>query len=69
VPEEVGTLKNPWAIEPEECARALVRGLERNARTVVTPAMGWLFIVAERLLPSVIDARLEEMYLKQDATA
>jgi short-subunit dehydrogenase len=47
-----------FAITPERCARAIVRGVERDARTVVTPASGWLFIVAERLLPALVDGRM-----------
>ena len=47
-----------FAITAEACARAVVRGVERNARTVVTPAGGWLFILAERLFPSFVDARM-----------
>jgi short-subunit dehydrogenase len=47
-----------FAITAEQCARAIVRGVERNARTVVTPAAGWLFIIAERLFPSFVDARM-----------
>ena len=47
-----------FAITAEECALAIVRGVERNARTVVTPAGGWLFILAERLFPSFVDARM-----------
>jgi short-subunit dehydrogenase len=47
-----------FAITAAECARAIVRGVERDARTVVTPASGWLFILAERLLPSFVDGRM-----------
>ncbi|MCL4402713.1 MAG: SDR family NAD(P)-dependent oxidoreductase [Acidobacteria bacterium] len=46
------------AITPEKCARDIVRGLERDARTVVTPAVGWLLIALERLLPSFVDNRM-----------
>jgi short-subunit dehydrogenase len=49
------------AISPERCAEAIARGVERNARTVVTPAWGWGFIWLERLLPSVIDSRLSHL--------
>ena len=44
------------------CAAAIVRGVERNARTVVTPRTGWLFIAAERLLPRLTDAQMERIY-------
>jgi len=47
-----------FAITAAQCARAILRGVERNARTVVTPATGWLFVMAERLLPSFVDSRM-----------
>ncbi len=53
---------NLFRIRPEECAEAIARGVEKNARTVVTPRAGWVFIALERLFPSWIDRRLEEMY-------
>jgi short-subunit dehydrogenase len=40
-----------FAITAEECARAIRRGVERGARTVMTPAGGWLMIGLYRLLP------------------
>lgn len=49
------------AITPEACAGAIVRGVERQARTVVTPRIGWLFIALERLLPRVVDARMSAL--------
>ncbi len=50
-----------FAIEPEECAEAIRRGVERDARTVVTPRAGWALAVASRLFPSLVEARLAEM--------
>jgi short-subunit dehydrogenase len=47
-----------FAITAEQCAEAIARGVERDARTVVTPASGWLFILAERLAPSFVDGRM-----------
>jgi short-subunit dehydrogenase len=55
----------PSAITAERCAEAIVRGVERNARTVVTPRIGWLFILLERLLPSLVDAQLARMQERQ----
>lgn len=49
------------AISPERCAEAIVRGVERDARTVVTPASGWVAILAERLVPWVVDSPLSKM--------
>ena len=47
-----------FAITAEQCAAAIARGVERDARTVVTPRAGWIFVALERLLPSVVDARM-----------
>ncbi len=47
-----------FAITPEECADAIARGVERGARTVMAPRSGWLFVLAERLFPSLVDAQL-----------
>jgi short-subunit dehydrogenase len=60
-PVAIGT-RRKFAITAEQCAEAIVRGVERNARTVVTPKTGWMFVAAARLLPSVVDAQLERMY-------
>ena len=50
-----------FAIGAEQCAEAIARGVERDARTVVTPRTGWLIIALARLLPSLVDGRLERM--------
>jgi short-subunit dehydrogenase len=47
-----------FAISAERCAEAIARGVERDARTVVTPGLGWAFIWLQQLLPSVVDSRL-----------
>jgi short-subunit dehydrogenase len=47
-----------FAITAEQCAEAIVRGVERGARTVMAPRSGWFFILAERLFPSLVDAQL-----------
>ena len=47
-----------FAITAEQCARAIRRGVERDARTVVTPRGGWLLIAAARLFPGFVEARL-----------
>lgn len=51
-----------FAISAEQCAEAIARGVERNARTVVTPRSGWLLIWAARLMPALVDAQLERMH-------
>jgi len=47
-----------FAISPEECAEAIVRGVERNARTVVVPRIFWLFAAFSRLFPATVESRL-----------
>ena len=51
-----------FKITATQCAEAIARGVERDARTVVTPRAGWLFIMVERLLPKLVDAQMERMY-------
>lgn len=46
------------AITAEECAKAIVRGVERDARTVLAPASGWLLVAAMRLFPSLVERRM-----------
>jgi short-subunit dehydrogenase len=60
-PDRVLKGRSTVAITPEECARAIANGVERKARTVVTPRLAWLFVAAERLFPSFIDARMADM--------
>ncbi len=69
VPEALGGMRQRWAITPEQCARAIVRGLERDAKTVVTPATGWILIALERLFPSVVHRQLEEICYRQESDA
>jgi len=42
-----------------------VKGVEKGARTVVTPWSGWLFVAAERLFPGLMDAQLERLSRSQ----
>jgi short-subunit dehydrogenase len=51
----------PYAISPRKCAEAIARGVERDARTVVTPGLGWLFIWLQQFFPSVVDSSLRSM--------
>jgi short-subunit dehydrogenase len=51
-----------FKITAGQCAEAIARGVERNARTVVTPRAGWLFVMMERLFPGLVDAQMERMY-------
>jgi short-subunit dehydrogenase len=51
-----------FAITPEQCAEAVARGVERDARTVVTPRIGWALIAAQRLLPAIVEAQMMKIY-------
>jgi len=53
-----------YAISAQQCAEAIAGGVERNARTVVTPRLGWLAVALERLFPRMVDARMEQMYYR-----
>jgi short-subunit dehydrogenase len=50
-----------FAITAADCAAAIRRGVERNARTVMAPRTGWLLVAAMRLFPSVVESRMAEM--------
>lgn len=50
-----------FAINAPACARAIRKGVERDARTVVTPRAGWLLALASRLFPAALEGRLARM--------
>jgi short-subunit dehydrogenase len=50
-----------FTITAETCARAIARGVEREARTVMTPPSAWLLVAAARLFPRQLDARFAAM--------
>jgi short-subunit dehydrogenase len=58
-----------FAISPEDCARAIARGVERNARTVMAPRSGWIAVAAAGLFPALTDRQLARINrdLEQDA--
>jgi len=57
-PSSVAGTRERFAITAEQCAEAIARGIERNARMVLTPRVGWLLVWGARLLPRVVEARL-----------
>jgi short-subunit dehydrogenase len=63
-PERVSGIQR--VITPEECARAIVRGVERNSRTVVVPKIGYVFAALDRLFPAVMDEYLMRMDRQQE---
>ena len=50
-----------FAITPERCALDIRKGVERNARTIVTPRVGWMLVLAMRLFPSIVESRMAAM--------
>jgi len=50
--------KKRFAISADECALAILEGLGRGKRTVVTPRIGWLFIGIARLIPGFLFGRM-----------
>lgn len=58
-----------FAVTPEECARAIARGLERDARTVTTPWLGSLFVWLHRLAPSIVEGQMIRMNERQTQQA
>ena len=59
-PEKVRKARR-WAISAQTCALAIRRGVEREARTVVTPRAGWLLVLAMRLFPALVEAKMAEL--------
>ncbi len=54
-----------FAISAEQCARAIAGGVERGARTLVVPRAGWLLVALRRIVPRLVDARMEQMLYSQ----
>lgn len=50
-----------FAITPEDCATAIRRGVERNARTVLAPRSGWLLVAAAMLFPGLVERNLAKL--------
>jgi short-subunit dehydrogenase len=67
-PELVGRLRR-WAVTAEQCAEDLVRGVERDAKTVVTPWSGWLLIAASRFAPSLVERQFANVYFSDHGGA
>jgi short-subunit dehydrogenase len=50
-----------FAVSAAECAEAIVDGIVRRKRVVVTPRSGWALVLANRLLPGFVESRLERV--------
>ena len=66
IPGAVANRKR-FTITAEQCAQAIVDGVEKEKRTVVTPRTGWLLIAISRLLPWPVHAALSRMRSPDDA--
>ena len=53
------------AISVEQCAEDIVRGMEADKRTVLTPRLGWLVVAASRLFPGMVQAQLAKIHDRQ----
>jgi short-subunit dehydrogenase len=48
-----------FSISADQCAVAILRGIERRRHTVVTPRSGWLLVWANRLFPRLVEMSLQ----------
>lgn len=60
IPAAVADRKR-FTITAKQCAEAIVRGVEKEKRTVVAPRSGWLFVAIARLLPERVHRALARM--------
>lgn len=51
-----------FPISAEQCAQAIIRGIEKEKRTVVVPWLGWLLIGFARLFPRALEAKFAQLY-------
>jgi short-subunit dehydrogenase len=59
-PSDVQRAKR-MAITPEQCAEDVRRGVERGARTVMSPKSGWFLVLLSRLFPGEAQRRMAAM--------
>ena len=50
-----------FAISAEECARAVLDGIEQRRNVVVTPRIGWILIWLNRLFPWAIESQMDRV--------
>jgi short-subunit dehydrogenase len=48
-----------FAVSVEDCAAAIVQGIEGRKRVVVTPGSGWPLMFLHRVFPGIVESRLE----------
>ena len=54
--------RRPLFTSPEACAAAIVRGVERSSRSVITPWQAHFFVAAARLFPARTEHSLEKLW-------
>ncbi len=59
--EDLSPFRNRLAISAEECARLILRAMERRARTLVVPRLYWFAVWCAHLFPGALEARLRRM--------
>ena len=47
-----------FAVTADECAAAIVRGIERRSKVVVTPRIGWAAIWMNKVAPGFVEGRM-----------
>jgi short-subunit dehydrogenase len=50
-----------FAVTAEQCAAAIIRGMERRSRNVVTPRLGLPLVWLNRLFPGFMESRMERV--------
>jgi short-subunit dehydrogenase len=65
-PEGLSPLRNRLTISAEECARLILRAMERRGRTVVIPRLYWFAVWCARVFPGALEARLRQMMQGMD---
>jgi len=50
-----------FAVSATDCAAAIVDGIAHRRQIVVTPALGWLLVWANRLFPGLVESRMERV--------
>jgi short-subunit dehydrogenase len=56
-----------YAISADECAEAIARGVEREARTVVVPRIFGMFVVLSRMFPGILESKLADIAHNQSS--
>jgi short-subunit dehydrogenase len=50
-----------FAATSTECAEAIVQGIELRSSVVVTPRIGWVLVLFNRLFPALVESRMGTM--------